>query len=182
MFQTDINNDQSSKIPNSQGIADSISAQPWTICLLTMVPRCNQYLQHPSYVQFISFSIIPMSIRIKPTRFLPRTPGFLTKVPKITFIIITPRPTRARILQHNIAHDLQWDIVNITMVVFAAQITAFTAEMVPVAGSMLLCALCVHCPFLIGGLWYVNIEVVAILVHSYAVFRQRSVQGDWDAA
>lgn len=92
-----------------------------------------------------------MSSRFK-AALLALTAPLLTDMALIAFDRATTWPAWTRVLSHDVPHDRERSAVDVAVIELAAQIAAFTTQVVTIAQLMLFGSSVVHRPVLVGWL------------------------------
>lgn len=112
----------------------------------------------------INLTIKGMSVLAKATRFATLAPRLLTHMTEIAFAKSAVRPIWTYMLPHDIPHDLDQTVIDVTVIKLTVQIAAFAAQMVLVADLVLLGSAGVCVPFFVCWLRDGSVNAISISV------------------
>lgn len=105
-----------------------------------------------------------MSVLAKAARFATLAPRLLTHMTVIAFAKPAIRPIRTHMLPHNIPHDLNQTVIDVTVVELTVQVAAFAAQVVLVAELVLFGSAGVCVPFFVCWLRDGSVDAISVSV------------------
>jgi len=111
-----------------------------------------------------NLTIKGMSVLVKATRLATRAPRFLTHMTEIAFAKPAVGSTRTYMLPHDIPHDLDQTVIDVTVVKLTAQVAAFAAQVVLVAELVLFGSAGVCVPFFVCWLRDGSVDALSVFV------------------